>query len=157
LTAQVVSDCRRRDTEGHRSLAGICWDDFSAEIPSDLEIITTKDCSIMFPDRNSAFRAGFGPGLGPKSKINRLKTGPKLSGPSARTVWDRLLADLPYISGPKPVQKAELRPGSTIEQPDVSHVLTRFIFRLCNDGSAFSAGLWSDGYRKTQASGFRLG
>ncbi len=31
LIAQVVSDCRRRDTQGHRSLAGNCWGVFSKD------------------------------------------------------------------------------------------------------------------------------
>jgi hypothetical protein len=35
----------------------------------------------VLPDGISAFRAGFGPVLDPKSKLNRQKKGPKLTGP----------------------------------------------------------------------------
>ncbi len=50
------------------------------------------------------FYTGVGPVLGPKSKLNRQTNGPKLTGPKARSVLDRFLADLAWISDPKPVK-----------------------------------------------------
>jgi hypothetical protein len=89
----------------------------------------TLGCLIMLPVPGPGFQGRFGAGVGPKAGANKSKSGPKLPGPKAGAVRDRIL-----VRWRQPYGRHKTTPGSPAPGPKALVSKPKYKLKWFGDG-----------------------